>query len=98
MRRQCCLTGTWTQPATLYYFYTRPDPIQFENYQVAGNPKYPEISESEKDTRKYPIVYFNTPTRPEPNTLSGIFSNTDMTRPNSEKPYSLGTEDKKEPD
>ena len=25
-------------------------------------PKYPEIPESKKDTRKYPIVYFDTPT------------------------------------
>ena len=33
--------------------------------------KYPEIPESKHDTWKYPIVYFNTPTRPEP----GIFSN-----------------------
>ena len=28
------------------------------------------------DTRKYPIVYFNTPTRPEPNLLPVILSNT----------------------
>ena len=27
-------------------------------------PKYPEIPESKKDTRKYPIVFFDTPTRP----------------------------------
>ena len=39
-------------------------------------PKYLEIPESKKDTQKYPIVYFNTPTRPEPELLSGIFSNT----------------------
>ena len=38
--------------------------------------KYPEIPENKKDTRKYPIIYFNTPTRPEPDPLPGIFSNT----------------------
>ena len=27
-------------------------------------PKYLEIPESKKDTRKYPIVYLDTPTRP----------------------------------
>ena len=52
-------------------------------------PKYPEIPKSKKDTQKYPIVYFNTPTRPEPDPLPGILSNT---RPNIEKPYPLGTE------
>ena len=36
----------------------------------------PEIPESKKDTRKYPIIYFNTPTRPEPDPLPGIFSDT----------------------
>ena len=49
-------------------------------------PKYPEIPESKKDTRKYPIVFFTTPTRPDP--LPGILSNT---RPDIEKPYPLGT-------
>ena len=39
-------------------------------------PKYPEIPERKKDTRKYPIVFFDTPTRPEPDLLSGILSNT----------------------
>ena len=39
-------------------------------------PKYPEILESKKDTRKYPIVFFDTPTRPEPDPLPGILSNT----------------------
>ena len=39
-------------------------------------PTYPEIPESKKDTRKYPIVYFDTPTRPEPDLLPGILSNT----------------------
>ena len=50
------------------------DDIQYtQKYpEIPGNTQeYPEIPESEKDTRKYPIVYFNTPTRPEP----GIFSN-----------------------
>ena len=51
-------------------------------------PKYPEIPESKKDTRKYPIVFFDTPTRPEPDPLPGILSNT---RPDIEKPYPLGT-------
>ena len=37
---------------------------------------YPEIPESKKDTRKYPIVFFDTPTRPEPDPLPGVFSNT----------------------
>ena len=51
-------------------------------------PEYPELPESKKDTQKYPIVFFNTPTRPEPDPLPGIFSNT---RPDIEKPYPLGT-------
>ena len=38
--------------------------------------KYPEIPESKKDTRKYPIINFNTPTRPEPDPLPNILSNT----------------------
>ena len=45
--------------------------------EIPGNTQeYPEIPESKKDTRKYPLVYFNTPTRPEPDPLPGIFSNT----------------------
>ena len=51
-------------------------------------PKYPEIPESKKDTQKYPIVFFDTPTRPEPDPLLGILS---TTRPDIEKPYPLGT-------
>ena len=54
-------------------------------------PTYPEIHEipeSKKDTRKYPIVDFDTPTRPEPNPIPGILSNT---RPDIEKPHPLGT-------
>ena len=45
-------------------------------------PTYPEIPESKKDTRKYPIVFFDTPTRPEPDLLPGILSTTqpDLTR------------------
>ena len=39
-------------------------------------PKYLEIPKSKKDTRKYPIVFFVTPTRPEPDPLPGILSNT----------------------
>ena len=39
-------------------------------------PEIPEIPERKKDTRKYPIVFFNTPTRPEPDPLPGILSNT----------------------
>ena len=31
---------------------------------------------SKKGNRKYPTVYFNTPTQPKPNPLPGIFSNT----------------------
>ena len=38
--------------------------------------EYPEIAESKKGSRKYPTLHFNTPTQPEPNPLSGIFSNT----------------------
>ena len=50
--------------------------------------KYPEIPESKKHTRKYTIVFFDTPTRPEPDPLPSILSNT---RPDTEKPYPLGT-------
>ena len=45
-------------------------------------PTYPEIPEipgntrKKKDTRKYPIIFFDTPTRPEPDPLPGILSNT----------------------
>ena len=38
--------------------------------------EYLEIAESKKGSRKYPTLHFNTPTQPEPNPLSGIFSNT----------------------
>ena len=37
-------------------------------------PRAPEIPESKQDAQKYPIVYFNTPTWPEPNPLPNIFS------------------------
>ena len=46
-------------------------------------PAYPEIPENKRDTQKYPIVYFDTPTWPEPDLLPGILSNT---RPDTEKP------------
>ena len=39
-------------------------------------PRYPGIPESKKGTQKYPIVFFDTPTRPEPDPLPGILSNT----------------------
>ena len=52
------------------------DDIQFSPEIPGNTQEYPEIPESKKDTRKYPIVYFNTPTRPEPDPLPGIFSNT----------------------
>ena len=39
-------------------------------------PKYPVIPETKNDTRKYPIIFFDTPTRPEPDPLPGILSNT----------------------
>ena len=39
-------------------------------------PKIPEIPENKRDTRKYPIIYFNTPTRPEPDPLPVILFNT----------------------
>ena len=51
-------------------------------------PKYLEIPESKRDTQKYPIVFFDTPTWPEPDPIPGILSNT---RPDIEKPYPLGT-------
>ena len=53
-------------------------------------PTYPKIPESKKDIRKYPIVFFDTPTRPKPDLLPGILSNT---QPDLmlKKPYPLGT-------
>ena len=41
-------------------------------------PEIPEIPGRKKDTQKYPIVFFDTPTRPEPDPLPGILS---ITRP-----------------
>ena len=62
---------------------------------IPGNtrkyPKYPEIPERKKDTRKYRIVFFDTPTPPEPDPLPGILSNTRPDPPDIEKPYPLGT-------
>ena len=52
---------------------------------------YPEIPKRKKDTRKYPIVFFDTLTRPEPDPQPGILFNT---RPDTEKPYPLGTAQK----
>ena len=37
---------------------------------------YLEILERKKDTRKYPIVFFHTLTRPEPDPLPRILFNT----------------------
>ena len=35
--------------------------------EVPGNTQeYPQLPKSKKDTQKYQIVYFNTPTRPDP--------------------------------
>ena len=52
-------------------------------------PTYPEIPEIKKDTRKYPIIYFYTPTRPtRPATRYFVQY---PTRPDIEKPYPLGT-------
>ena len=64
--------------------FRSPPPKKRENIrytqkypEIPGNTQeYPEIPDSKKDTRKYPIIYFNTPTRPEPDPLPGIFSNT----------------------
>ena len=39
-------------------------------------PEIPEIPERKKDTRKYPIVFFDTLTRPEPDPQPGILFNT----------------------
>ena len=39
-------------------------------------PKYLKIPETKRDTRKYPFAYFDTPTRPEPDPIPGILSNT----------------------
>ena len=49
-------------------------------------PTYPEIPERKKDTRKYPIVFFDTPTRPATRYFVQY-----PTRPDVEKLYPLGT-------
>ena len=49
------------------------------------------MNKSKKDTRKSPIVYFDTPTQPEPDPLPDILF---TTRPDIEKPYPLGTDTK----
>ena len=48
--------------------------------------EYPEIPESKKDTRKYPVVHFNTPTQPGTRYFFKY-----PNRPDIEKPYPLGT-------
>ena len=53
---------------------------------VLYSQKYLKILKSKKDARKYLIIFFNTPTRPELDPLLGIFSNN---RSNNEKPYPL---------
>ena len=58
-------------------------PIEHKNTQ-----EYWEIPESKNDSQKYPIVYLISPTRPDPDQLPGICSNT---RPDIEKPYPFGT-------
>ena len=65
------------------------DDIQYtQKYpEILGNTQeYPEIPEIKKDTRKYPILYFNTPTRPATRYFFQY-----PTRPDIEKPYPLGT-------
>ena len=54
-------------------------------------PKYLGMTESTKGARKYPIIYFNSPTRPEPDPLPVFFYFEYLSRPDIEKPYSLGT-------
>ena len=53
-------------------------------------PTYLEIPKSKKDTQKYPIIIFDTPTRP----ATRYFVQS-PTRPDIEKPYPLGTEPNK---
>ena len=53
--------------------------------------KYLEMPEIEIDTRKYPIVYFDTPTDPNPTRYPVFCPIPDPTRPDIEKPYPLGT-------
>ena len=52
-------------------------------------PTYPEIPERKKDTRKYPIVFFDTPTQPATRYFVQY-----PTQPDIEKPYPLGTGNK----
>ena len=61
-------------------------PRNTQKYQT-----YPDIPDRKKDTRKYLIIFFDTPTRPKPDPLPGILFNT---RPDTEKPYPLGTAQK----
>ena len=75
------------------YLYTLIYPTYPE---IPGNtrkyPTYPEIPKSKKDTRKYPIVYLDTPTRPDPTRYPVFRPIPDPTRPDIEKPYPLGPE------
>ena len=54
-------------------------------------PEYPELPESKKDTRKYPIVFSTLLPDPNPTRYPVFFPIPDPTRPDIEKPYSLGT-------
>ena len=57
------------------------------------NPEIPDIPGNTQKKKRYPEIpdrIFDTPTRPEPDPLPGILSNT---RPDNEKPYPLGTAD-----
>ena len=67
------------KPQYLANHLQKRDDIQYtKKYPgIPGNTQeYPEILDSKKDTQKYLVIYFNTPTRPEPDPLPGIFSNT----------------------
>ena len=69
-----CSKKSWYLPN-----YLKKEDIQYtQKYlEIPENThEYPELPESKKDTRIYPIVYFSTLTRPEPDPLPGIFSNT----------------------
>ena len=62
-------------PSIYIYIWVNPE-IPENTRHTRKYPKYPEIPERKKDTRKYPIVFLDTPTRPEPDPLPGILSNT----------------------
>ena len=54
-------------------------------------PEYPELPESKKDTRKYPIVFSTLLPDPNPTRYPVFFPIPDPTRHDNEKPYPLGT-------